>query len=115
MSSTACALPIHDVSTGLSLLMTTIVFGFDAATALIRLTWAADIAFTAEIVCPSYGVPGGEAAVLLTPAPVLTKTSALLLPTAAAAASAMSPSARVYASRMLAGPHAAATAGTAGL
>src|SRR5262249_45543748 len=104
-----------DVSTGLSLLMTTIVFGFAAETAVIRFTWAADIAFTAEIVCPSYGVPGGEAAAVLTPAPVLTKTIAWLLPTAAAPASAMAPLARVYASLMLAGPHGADTAGTAGL
>ena len=58
MSSTAFALPIHEVSTGLSLLITTIVFGFAAATALIRSTFAADIAVTAEIVWPSYGVPG---------------------------------------------------------
>jgi len=42
--------------------MTTIVFGFAAETAVIRLTCAADIAFTAEIVCPSYGVPGGDTA-----------------------------------------------------
>src|SRR5262245_45334213 len=54
MSSTAFALPIHGpASTGLSLLITTMVFGFAAATALIRSTLAADIAVTAEIVWPS--------------------------------------------------------------
>src|ERR1051325_10959505 len=92
MSRTAFALPIHGaMSTGLSLLMTTIVFGFAAATALIRFTFAADICSTAEIVWPSYGVPAGDGADEFVPLPVLTKTSALLLPAAAAAASAMSP------------------------
>src|ERR1051326_8621870 len=105
MSSTALALPIQGaVSTGLSLLITTIVFGLAAATALIRFTFAADIAVTAEIVWPSYGVPAGEAAVLLVPLPVFTKTSALLLPAAAAAASAMSPFTRENAKRKHAGP-----------
>ena len=65
------------------MLITTIVFGFAAATALIRSTFAADMAVTAEIVWPSYGVPAGEAAVLLVPLPVFTNTSALLLPTSA--------------------------------
>jgi hypothetical protein len=52
MSSSDLTLPIQEVSTGLSLLSTTMVFGFAAATALMRLTFAADIAFTAEMVWP---------------------------------------------------------------
>ena len=64
--------------------------------------------------CPSYGVPGGETALLLVPLPVLTKTIAFVLPGGRAAASAMSPAARVTASRKLAGPHGAGTACTPG-
>src|SRR5204862_7812736 len=91
--------------------ITTFVFGFAAATALIRLTFAGESCRTAEIVV---AVPSGFGAVPIASLS-LTNTSALLLPTAAAAASAMSPAARVYASRKLAGPHGAGTAATAGL
>ena len=49
------------------------------------------------------------------PVPSLTNTSASFFPAAAAAASEMSPLARVYAKRKLAGTHGAGTAATAGL
>jgi hypothetical protein len=48
-------------------------------------------------------VPAGETVLLLTPLPVLTNTTALDLPAAAAAASATSPLVRENAMRKLAG------------
>src|SRR6185437_640420 len=79
--------PIHDVSTGLAVFSTTIVFGFAAATALIRSMLACDSALTQEIVG---GLPLGFGQLDEAPTPSLTNTIALLLPAAAAAASAMS-------------------------
>src|SRR5262249_3070789 len=111
MSSSDLTLPSHGVTNGFWLFTTTIVFGFAAATALMRFTFAGESWRPAEIVV---AVPSGFGVVLLASLS-LTKTIALLFPAAAAAASAMSPAARVYASRMLAGPHGARTAATAGL
>src|SRR5713101_4371110 len=87
ISSTLLTLLRQGVSTGFAVLSTTTVFGLAAATALMRLVLSADSEIGAEMVPVPYGLGMLEVA----PTPSLTKTSASFLPTAAAAASVMSP------------------------
>src|SRR5262249_38796609 len=91
IASRDLTLPTQGVTTGFWLLTTTIVFGFAAATAVIRLTFAGESCRTAETVD---AVPSGFGALPIASLS-LTNTIALLFPAAAAAASAMSPATRV--------------------
>ena len=93
------------------MLSTTTVFGFAAATALIRFVLAVDSWVGADIVVPG---SAGLGVLDVAPTPSLTNTRASFLPTAAAAASVMSPFALEYAKRKLADVHGAGTAATAG-
>jgi hypothetical protein len=78
--------------TGFAVSSTTTVFGFAAATALIRFVLAADSCVGAEMVVPGIA---GFGVVEVAPTPSFTNTIASFLPTAAAAASAMSPFVRL--------------------